>query len=80
MPAARAGADTLLGPEMRSTGEVMGIDMDYSKAFAKAAIAAGQKLPTGGGVFITVMDQNKDAMVPIAKDLQVRCRALQTVR
>ena len=50
----------------------MGIDMDYSKAFAKAAIAAGQKLPTSGGVFITVMDQHKDAMVPIAKDLQAR--------
>ena len=57
---------------MRSTGEVMGIDMDYSKAYAKAAIAAGQKLPTGGSVFITVMDNHKDAMIPIAKDLQVR--------
>lgn len=66
-----AGADTLLGPEMRSTGEVMGIDMSYPQAYAKAALAAGQKLPTGGKVFLTVMDKHKDAIVPIAQQLQV---------
>ena len=67
-----AGADTLLGPEMRSTGEVMGIDKTVAKAYAKAAIAAGQKLPTSGNVFLTVMDKDKDAVVPIAKKLKVR--------
>ncbi|CAK0765005.1 hypothetical protein CVIRNUC_003215 [Coccomyxa viridis] len=65
-----AGADTLLGPEMRSTGEVMGIDKTFAKAYAKAAIAAGQKLPTSGNVFLTVMDKDKDAVVPIAKKLK----------
>ena len=67
-----AGADTLLGPEMRSTGEVMGIDVHYPQAYAKAALAAGQKLPTGGKVFLTVMDKHKDSIVPIAQQLQVR--------
>jgi carbamoylphosphate synthase large subunit len=43
------GADTLLGPEMRSTGEVMGIDYDFASSYAKAQIAAGQKLPMSGG-------------------------------
>ena len=66
-----AGADTLLGPEMRSTGEVMGIDKTYAKAYAKAAIAAGQKLPATGNVFVTVMDKDKDAVIPIAKKLKV---------
>ncbi|GAB4823138.1 hypothetical protein N2152v2_010184 [Parachlorella kessleri] len=64
------GADTLLGPEMRSTGEVMGIDMDFAKAYAKAAIAAGQRLPEKGNVFISMIDKYKDAVVPVAKDLQ----------
>ena len=66
------GADTLLGPEMRSTGEVMGIDTDFSKAYAKAALAAGQKLPTSGTVFISVADKQKEAIAPIAQQLQVR--------
>ena len=56
---------------MRSTGEVMGIDKTYAKAYAKAAIAAGQKLPASGKVFVTVMDKDKDAVVPIAKKLKV---------
>eukprot|EP00887_Chlorella_sp_A99_P008137 scaffold12.g8137.t1 len=64
------GADTLLGPEMRSTGEVMGIDYTFGKAYAKAAIAAGQRLPERGNVFITMMDKYKDAVVPIAQRLQ----------
>ncbi|CAL8467948.1 g7486 [Coccomyxa elongata] len=63
------GADTLLGPEMRSTGEVMGIDRTFAKAYAKAAIAAGQKLPSGGNVFITMVDKHKQDVVPIAKKL-----------
>ena len=66
-----AGADTLLGPEMRSTGEVMGIDSDFSKAYAKAALAAGQKLPTSGNVFVSMTDKYKEAIVPIAKELKV---------
>eukprot|EP01026_Neomeris_dumetosa_P044291 TRINITY_DN37278_c0_g1_i10.p2 TRINITY_DN37278_c0_g1~~TRINITY_DN37278_c0_g1_i10.p2 ORF type:complete len:305 (+),score=51.38 TRINITY_DN37278_c0_g1_i10:658-1572(+) len=64
------GADTLLGPEMRSTGEVMGIDKEFSKAYAKAQIAAGQNLPRNGGVFISVKDEHKDGVGELAKDLQ----------
>lgn len=64
------GADTLLGPEMRSTGEVMGIDSDFSKAYAKAALAAGQKLPASGNVFVSMTDKYKEAIVPIAKELK----------
>jgi carbamoyl-phosphate synthase large subunit len=63
------GADTLLGPEMRSTGEVMGIDSDFGKAFAKAEIAAGVDLATTGTVFISMSDRDKLATVPVAKDL-----------
>ena len=62
------GADTLLGPEMRSTGEVMGIDRDFSRAYCKAQLAAGQRLPTSGKVFISVRDSDKDAIVDIARD------------
>ncbi|RMZ56922.1 hypothetical protein APUTEX25_004984, partial [Auxenochlorella protothecoides] len=54
-------------PEMRSTGEVMGIDVSFAKAFAKAAIAAGQRLPASGNVFITMEDKYKDAIVPSAR-------------
>lgn len=53
------GCDILLGPEMRSTGEVMGIDYEFSGAFAKAQIAAGQKLPVSGTVFISLNDLTK---------------------
>ena len=56
---------------MRSTGEVMGIDTDFSKAYAKAALAAGQKLPPSGTVFISVADKQKEPIAPIAKQLQV---------
>ena len=52
---------------MRSTGEVMGIDESFSAAYAKAALAAGQRLPMSGKVFITMIDKYKDAIVPIAK-------------
>jgi carbamoyl-phosphate synthase large subunit len=61
-----AGADTLLGPEMRSTGEVMGIARDFPTAFAKAQAAAGAKLPDAGTVFITVADSDKPAAYGIA--------------
>jgi carbamoyl-phosphate synthase large subunit len=62
------GADTLLGPEMRSTGEVMGIDTDFGKAFAKAEIGAGVDLSLKGTVFISMSDRDKEAAVPVVKD------------
>jgi len=64
-----AGVDTILGPEMKSTGEVMGIDSDFGKAFAKAQIAAGVNLPLSGIVFVSVKDADKEAVVPVAKKL-----------
>jgi carbamoyl-phosphate synthase large subunit len=64
-----AGADSLLGPEMRSTGEVMGIARDFPTAFAKAQAAAGAKLPAGGTVFITVADGDKPAATGVAMAL-----------
>jgi carbamoyl-phosphate synthase large subunit len=65
-----AGADSLLGPEMRSTGEVMGIAEDFPTAFAKAQAAAGARLPQAGTVFITVADGDKPAATGIASSLQ----------
>ena len=59
--------DTLLGPEMKSTGEVMGIDSDYGAAFSKAQMGAGQHLPSRGTVFISVKDRDKAAVVDIAR-------------
>jgi carbamoyl-phosphate synthase large subunit len=64
-----AGADALLGPEMRSTGEVMGVAADFPTAFAKAQAAAGAGLPSGGTVFLTVTDSDKSAAVGIAAQL-----------
>ncbi|MBV9473473.1 MAG: carbamoyl-phosphate synthase large subunit, partial [Solirubrobacterales bacterium] len=64
-----AGADSLLGPEMRSTGEVMGIAPDFPTAFAKAQAAAGARLPSTGTVFITVADGDKPAATGIASSL-----------
>ena len=63
------GVDTILGPEMRSTGEVMGIDTDFPRAFAKSQLAAGMKLPTGGVAFLSVREQDKPAAVEIARRL-----------
>jgi len=63
------GVDILLGPEMKSTGEVMGIDADLGLAFAKAQIAASSSLPLQGTVFVSVKDKDKDALVPIARSL-----------
>ncbi|RLC32701.1 MAG: carbamoyl phosphate synthase large subunit, partial [Deltaproteobacteria bacterium] len=58
--------DTLLGPEMKSTGEVMGIDVDFGSAYAKAQLGAGQNLPTEGTLFISVQDLDKQALLPVA--------------
>ena len=63
------GIDVVLGPEMRSTGEVMGIDADPEIAFAKSQISAFNPLPEPGLVFISVNDRDKEAVVPIARDL-----------
>lgn len=63
------GVDVILGPEMRSTGEVMGLDADFEHAFAKSQIAAGAHLPKSGRVFISVRDADKPAMVAPAKSL-----------
>jgi carbamoyl-phosphate synthase large subunit len=63
------GVDPVLGPEMKSTGEVMGIDRDFGQAFAKSQMSAGQALPASGKVFISVMNRDKRAIVMIAKKL-----------
>jgi len=64
------GVDVMLGPEMKSTGEVMGIDMDFSSAYIKSQIAAGQKIPKKGNVFISVHDRDKRDVIAIAKKLK----------
>ncbi|MGH7891046.1 MAG: carbamoyl-phosphate synthase large subunit, partial [Thermodesulfobacteriota bacterium] len=64
------GVDTILGPEMKSTGEVMGIDNDISMAFAKAQIAAGSDLPLAGTAFISVKDEDKPKLSEFVKDLE----------
>ena len=64
------GVDVILGPEMKSTGEVMGIADDYYSAFAKSELAAGSALPSSGTVFISVKDDDKPAMVDLAKRLR----------
>jgi carbamoyl-phosphate synthase large subunit len=63
------GVDTILGPEMRSTGEVMGIDDDFGAAFAKSQLAASNALPTGGRAFLSVRNADKDAVVAVARRL-----------
>ncbi len=62
--------DVMLGPEMKSTGEVMGIDWDPALAYAKAQLAAGMELPIEGKVFISVKDEDKPLVIPIAKTLK----------
>jgi len=61
------GVDTVLGPEMKSTGEVMGVADNFGEAFAKAQIAAGQKLPTQGCVFVSVTDHDKPQVADVAR-------------
>ncbi|MDF0544071.1 carbamoyl-phosphate synthase large subunit [Sphingobium sp. H39-3-25] len=63
------GVDPVLSPEMKSTGEVMGIDRDFATAFAKAQIGAGTILPTGGTVFISVKEGDKDIILPAARKI-----------
>jgi carbamoyl-phosphate synthase large subunit len=63
------GVDPVLGPEMRSTGEVMGLDQNFEAAFAKSQIASGVILPTEGCVFMSVKAADKEAVVPVARDL-----------
>jgi carbamoyl-phosphate synthase large subunit len=63
------GVDTILGPEMKSTGEVMGIDTTLGRAYYKAMLAAGNPLPTEGVVYITVRDEDKEAILPVARKL-----------
>ncbi|CAK6694622.1 Carbamoyl-phosphate synthase large chain [Cyanobium usitatum str. Tous] len=63
------GSDTLLGPEMRSTGEVMGIASSAGMAYAKAELAAGEALPTNGTVFLSTHDRDKPALLPVAERL-----------
>jgi len=63
------GVDPILGPEMRSTGEVMGLDRDFAMAFGKSQIASGQALPTSGTVFVSVKDSDKDRIVAPVRDL-----------
>ncbi len=63
------GVDPILGPEMRSTGEVMGLDANFEAAFAKSQIASGNALPTEGCVFVSVKNSDKPAMVQVVRDL-----------
>jgi carbamoyl-phosphate synthase large subunit len=63
------GVDTILGPEMRSTGEVMGVAKSFGQAFAKAQLAAGQRLPRKGSIFLSVSDHDKRHCAPLAKEL-----------
>ncbi len=65
-----AGVDTLLGPEMKSTGEVMGIDDKLGLAIGKAQLSAGSSVPREGNVFISVRDNDKQAIVPVARALR----------
>ena len=63
------GVDTVLGPEMKSTGEVMGIDTDFGLSFQKAQLGAGVRLPQEGTVFLSVNDRDKEGLIPIAQQL-----------
>jgi carbamoyl-phosphate synthase large subunit len=63
------GVDPLLGPEMKSTGEVMGVGRSFGEAFAKAQLGAGEKLPRGGKVFVSVRNADKDDAVEVSKEL-----------
>jgi len=63
------GVDTILGPEMKSTGEVMGLDASFERAFAKSQLGAGVKLPDAGTVFLSVRDADKVGLVPMARRL-----------
>ena len=64
------GVDVILGPEMKSTGEAMGLDMDFSLAYAKAHLASGSTLPSSGTVFVSVKESDKPLVLPVAKTLE----------
>jgi carbamoyl-phosphate synthase large subunit len=64
------GVDTLLGPEMKSTGEVMGIDTDFGMSFAKSQMAAGNPMPVSGRVFLSVKDKDKPGLLEVAQGLE----------
>ena len=64
------GVDTILGPEMKSTGEVMGVGRNFAEAFVKAQMGAGDRLPTSGKVFISVRNGDKHGIVDVARELQ----------
>jgi carbamoyl-phosphate synthase large subunit len=64
------GVDSILGPEMKSTGEVMGVADSFGSAFAKAQLSAGLRLPRSGTVFISVNDRDKENLIPVAEDLK----------
>jgi carbamoyl-phosphate synthase large subunit len=73
------GVDVILGPEMRSTGEVMGLDENFGRAFAKSQVAAGLKLPLAGTVFISIKDADKDfALVPARALLEMGFEIIAT--
>jgi carbamoyl-phosphate synthase large subunit len=73
------GTDTILGPEMRSTGEVMGIDDTFPMAFAKSQMAANSALPRSGCIFVSVSDRDKQEIVPVARALaNMNYRVLST--
>jgi carbamoyl-phosphate synthase large subunit len=63
------GVDPILGPEMKSTGEVMGVGLTFGEAFAKASLGAGERLPSGGRAFLSVKDSDKVGVAKVAKDL-----------
>jgi len=64
------GVDTILGPEMRSTGEVMGVAESFGGAFAKAQLSAGIRLPREGTIFLSVNDNDKASVIPVARDFE----------
>jgi len=73
------GVDTLLGPEMKSTGEVMGIDSDFGRAYAKAQIQAGNSLPTSGTVLVSVRsEEHQAAVAPVRKLVEMGFRVIAT--
>src|SRR5207245_4198610 len=74
------GVDTVLGPEMKSTGEVMGIDGSFGAAFAKGQIGAGTLLPTAGRAFLSVPEAAKDAVVEVARRLAAQGFSLLATR
>ena len=64
-----AGVDVILGPEMKSTGEAMGIDRDFPRAFAKSQLSAGSTIPKSGAVFVSVKESDKPAITPAMREL-----------